>query len=181
MVLRTSILLALLSSACATVEPNRGEAATSNRRIANLRRAAALPWLDDGRCAVQEASNEWPALAEACFHALDHDKIRFHDVTGKCTVAQVEAATLGVGLCILAAPEIVGAVIVIGVVVAAAAIVAELERAESCDDMFSACLGTSIAGIPGPLYGHSQCHACRDLCVQLGGAWPATANGKPCL
>jgi hypothetical protein len=61
-----------------------------------------------------------------------------------------------VGLCILAGPEIVGAVIVIGVVVAAVVIVAELEKAGSCDDMFTACLGTSIASIPGPLYGHSQ-------------------------
>ena len=180
MFLRACVSLALLSSACATVEQSQRESAAPSRRGANLRRAAALPWLDDGRCVVQEASNEWPVLVEKCFHALNHDRIRFHDVTGKCSVARADAATLGVGLCILAAPEIVGAVIVIGVVVIAVAIAVELGK-ESCDDMFTACLGTSIAGIPGPLYGHSQCHACRDLCVQLGGTWPATSNGKPCL
>jgi hypothetical protein len=34
-----------------------------------------------GIVVVREASNEWPVLAERCFHALDHDQIKFRDVT----------------------------------------------------------------------------------------------------
>ncbi|HEX5752592.1 MAG TPA: DUF6310 domain-containing protein [Archangium sp.] len=56
-------------------------------------------------------------LAERCFHALDHDRIEFHDTTGRCAVASAGAAALGVGLCVLAAPElVVGTVIIAGVV-----------------------------------------------------------------
>jgi hypothetical protein len=57
-------------------------------------------------------------LVERCFHALDHDRIEFHDTTGRCAVASAGAAALGIGVCVLAAPEIVvGTVIVAGVVV----------------------------------------------------------------
>ncbi|WP_338021959.1 DUF6310 domain-containing protein [Archangium gephyra] len=57
-------------------------------------------------------------LAERCFHALDHDRIEFQDLTGRCAVASAGAAAVGVGLCVLAAPElVVGTVIVAGVVV----------------------------------------------------------------
>ncbi len=81
-----------------------------------------LPWTDGGRCAVREASEPWPVLAERCYHALDHERVRFRDITGKCAVASAGAA-VGVGLCVLAAPEIiVGAVIVAGVVVVGFAI-----------------------------------------------------------
>ena len=87
-------------------------------RYANLQRAAALPWTDEGRCVVQEASRPWPVLAERCYQALDHDRVEFHDLTGRCAVASAEAAAMGLGLCVLAAPEIVvGAVVVTGVVV----------------------------------------------------------------
>jgi hypothetical protein len=62
-------------------------------------------------------------LAERCFHALDHDRVEFHDITGRCAVASAGAAAVGIGLCVLAAPEIVvGAVIVAGVVVVGFAI-----------------------------------------------------------
>jgi hypothetical protein len=75
---------------------------------------------------VREASNEWPVLAERCFHALDHDRVRFRDVTGRCAVASAPAAAAalgGVGLCLFASPAVVtGAVIVIGTVVVVAAI-----------------------------------------------------------
>jgi len=72
--------------------------------------------VDDGRCAVREASGEWAVLVERCFHALDLGRIRFRDVSGKCHVAQAGEATmvLEMGLCILAGPEIAGAVIIIG-------------------------------------------------------------------
>jgi hypothetical protein len=62
-------------------------------------------------------------LVERCFHALDHDRIEFHDPTGKCAVASAGAAAVGLGVCVLAAPEIVvGAVIITGVVVVGFAI-----------------------------------------------------------
>jgi hypothetical protein len=62
-------------------------------------------------------------LAERCFHALDHDWVQFRDTTGRCAVASAGAAAVGVGLCVLAAPEIVvGAVIVAGAVVVGFAI-----------------------------------------------------------
>jgi Family of unknown function (DUF6310) len=76
-----------------------------------------------GRCVVREASQPWPVLVERCFQSLDHDRVRFNDRTGKCAVASTGAAALGLGLCVLAAPEIVvGAVIVVGVVVVGVAI-----------------------------------------------------------
>jgi hypothetical protein len=57
-------------------------------------------------------------VVERCFPALDHDRIEFHDSTGRCAVASAGAAAVGLGVCVLAAPEIVvGAVIVAGVVV----------------------------------------------------------------
>jgi hypothetical protein len=62
-------------------------------------------------------------LAERCFHALDHDRIEFHDTTGRCAVASAGAAAVGLGVCVLAAPQIVvGAVIVAGMVVVGFAI-----------------------------------------------------------
>jgi hypothetical protein len=61
-------------------------------------------------------------LAERCFHALAHDRVEFHDPTGRCAVASAGAA-VGLGVCVLAAPEIiVGTVIVVGVVVVGFAI-----------------------------------------------------------
>lgn len=121
--LQASLALLLLLSACATSAPQRNEAAAWSPRLANLQRAAELPWRDEGRCVVREASLPWPALVERCFHALDHDRIRFNDPTGRCAVASAGAAAVGVGLCVLAAPEIiVSAVIVAGAVVVGLAI-----------------------------------------------------------
>src|SRR5688572_13138763 len=103
---RTSIVLLLLLSACATTEPSPKASASRNPRIANLQRAATLPWADGGRCVVQESSNEWAVLIERCYHALDHDRIEFRDPTGRCGVASAGAAAVGMGLCVLLAPEI---------------------------------------------------------------------------
>jgi hypothetical protein len=90
-----------------------------------------LPWMDGGRCAVQEASAPWPVLVERCFHALDHDRLEFHDPTGRCAVASAGAAAVGLGVCVLAAPElVVGAVIVTGVVVVGFAIKEALDAYE---------------------------------------------------
>ena len=131
MLLRTCVALLLLLSACATTEPSPNAPATRDPRIANLQRAAKLPWTDEGRCVVQEASQPWSVLVERCYQALDHDRIKFHDTTGRCAVASAGTAAVGVGFCVLAAPEIVvGAVLVLGVVVVAVAIKEELEAYE---------------------------------------------------
>jgi hypothetical protein len=99
--------------------------------VTNLRRAATLPWTDGGRCVVEESSQPWPVLAERCFHSLDHERVRFRDITGRCAVASAGAAAVGVGLCVLAAPEIVvGAVIITGVVVVGFAIKEALDAYE---------------------------------------------------
>ncbi|MHA7631713.1 DUF6310 domain-containing protein [Corallococcus sp. M7] len=119
--------LLLFMTACAT--PAARESRSPRR--ANLQRAASLPWTDEGRCVVRESAQPWPVLTERCFHVLDQDRVRFTDRSGRCTVASAEAATLGIGLCVLAAPEVVvGAVIVIGVVVVAVAIKEAMDEAD---------------------------------------------------
>ncbi|MDY7224908.1 DUF6310 domain-containing protein [Hyalangium rubrum] len=128
---RACIALLLLLSACATMEPSPTVPLAQDARIANLQRAAQYPWTDDGHCVVQEASNEWSSLVEKCYHALDRDRVKFRDVTGRCAVASAGAAAVGMGLCVFAAPEIVvGAVIVVGVVAVAVAIKEELDAHE---------------------------------------------------
>jgi hypothetical protein len=116
---RACLALLLYVSACATSAPGPEEPVDWDPGYANLQRAAALPWTDGGRCVVQEASRPWPVLAERCYHALDHDRVEFHDLTGRCSVASAAAATVGFGLCVFMAPEIAaGAVVVMGVVAA---------------------------------------------------------------
>ncbi|NTX03276.1 hypothetical protein HUA75_16025 [Myxococcus sp. CA040A] len=125
-----SLLLLLLSS-CATSAPSPSALVPRSRRLANLQRAATLPWIDEGRCVVKEASQPWPVMVEQCFHVLDHERIRFQDPTGRCAIASVGAATMGIGICILAAPEIVvGAVIITGAVVVAVVIKEALDAYE---------------------------------------------------
>ncbi|RKG78803.1 hypothetical protein D7V88_29465 [Corallococcus terminator] len=124
---RACIGLLLFLSACATSAPPPSARGTRSPRLANLQRAAALPWREGGQCVVREASHPWPVLIERCYQALDHDRIEFHDTAGRCAVASAGAGAMGVGLCVLVAPEIaVGAVIVLGVVVVAVAIKEEL-------------------------------------------------------
>ncbi|RKG92916.1 DUF6310 domain-containing protein [Corallococcus terminator] len=121
--LRACIALLLFLSACATSAPNRNEPTVRNPRLANIQRAAKLPWTDGGQCVVREASQPWAVLVEKCYRTLDHDRIEFHDTTGRCSFASADAAAVGLGFCVLAAPEIaVGAVIVLGVVVIGVAI-----------------------------------------------------------
>ena len=127
---RAYVALLLLLSACATPQTGPKPPVARNPRLANLRRAAALPWTDDGRCVLQHASRPWPTVVEQCFHALDTQRIRFSDTEGRCSVASTDAASLQamVGICLLAQPELlVGAVVVIGVVVVAVAIKEALE------------------------------------------------------
>jgi hypothetical protein len=129
--LRACAALLLFLCSCATSAPSPRESVPRNPKIANIQRAAKLPWTDGGRCVVHEASKPWPVLVERCYRALDHDRIEFHDTTGRCAVASAGAAAVGVGFCVLAAPEIVaGAVIVLGVVVAAVAIQEALDAYE---------------------------------------------------
>jgi uncharacterized protein DUF6310 len=129
----TCIALLLLLSACATTEPGPKEPEARTPRRANLQRAAALPWTDEGRCVVQEASQPWSVVVERCFHALDTRRILFRDIERRCPVASTDAATVEtmVGICLLAQPElVVGAVVVIGVVVVAVVIKEELDAYE---------------------------------------------------
>jgi hypothetical protein len=129
--LRACTALLLLLTACATSAPSPRERVTRNPRIANLQRAATLPWTDGGRCVVREASQPWPVLVERCYQALDHDRIRFNDPTGRCAVASAGAAALGIGLCVVAAPElVVGAVVITGAVLVAVAIKEALDAYE---------------------------------------------------
>ncbi len=128
---RACIALLLFLSACTTTPPDPRGPVARDPRLANLQRAATLPWTDGGRCVVQEASQPWPVLVERCFQALDQDRLEFHDTTGRCAVASAGAAAVGLGACVLAAPEIVvGAVIVTGVVVVGFAIKEALEAYE---------------------------------------------------
>ncbi len=109
-------------------------ASTESRRLENLRRAAKLPWLDEGACAVREAAGEWRMLAERCYHALDRSRIQLQDVDHRCPVAQtnVAAVQMIVGVCLLAALELAAeAVIVTGIVVIASALAAEIAKEEA--------------------------------------------------
>ncbi|NNC21945.1 hypothetical protein HRD49_36195 [Corallococcus exiguus] len=127
----TALLLFL--SACATSTPQMKAPAVRESRFTNLQRAATLPWRDEGKCVVREASQPWDVVVERCFQALDSRRIRFEDSEHRCPVASADAAALQtmVGVCLLTQPEIVvGAVIVIGVVVVAVAIAEELEAYE---------------------------------------------------
>ncbi|MBJ6764967.1 hypothetical protein JGU66_29740 [Myxococcaceae bacterium JPH2] len=128
----TCIAVLLLLMACATSPtPHAGEPVPKDPRLANLQRAATLPWRDQGRCAVHEASHPWPVLVEECFPRLDHDRLRFNDPTGRCAVASADTVVLGIGLCVLAAPEVVvGAVVIAGAVVVGFAIQEALDAYE---------------------------------------------------
>jgi len=99
--------------------------------VANLRRAAKLPWTDGGQCVVEAAGQPWAELVERCFYALEQERVQFRDPTGRCSVASVGAGAVGIGVCVLAAPElVVGAVVVVGVVVVGFAISEALEAYE---------------------------------------------------
>lgn len=130
MKVRTGSVLLVFVAACATTEPNPRDTVADNPRIANLERAAALPWTDEGQCVVQEASQPWEEVAARCIHALDRRKVRFQDPERKCSVAAVGAVAVPVmvATCLLAQPVVVGAVIVIGTVMVAAAVKAELDE-----------------------------------------------------
>ena len=133
MCLRPCIALLLLLAACATTESGPKPPTVRSAKLANLQKAAALPWRDDGRCVVREASHPWSVVVEQCFHALDTRRIHFRDTGRRCSVASADAATLEtmVGVCLLTQPElVVGAVVVIGLVVVAVAIHEELEAYE---------------------------------------------------
>lgn len=127
--LRTCSALLLFVCACATTEPRQREPVADSPRLANLQRAAQLPWLDEGQCVVQEAAQPMEVMMERCYHALDTRRVRFQDTEGVCSVASVGAAAVPamVAICLLAQPVALGAVVVIGTVVVAAVIKEELE------------------------------------------------------
>jgi hypothetical protein len=127
------IALLVFLSACATSAPPPKEPVSHSRALANLRKAVALPWRDDGRCVVVEAENPWSVVVERCFQALEIDKLRFRDVQHRCPVASADAATVQamVGFCLLVQPElVVGAVVVVSAFVVAVAIVKAIDAYE---------------------------------------------------
>jgi hypothetical protein len=155
--LRACIALLLYVSACATSAPTPTQPVARDPRLANLQRAATLPWTDGGRCVVQEASQPWPVLAERCYHALDHERVEFHDATGRCAVASAGVAAMGLGVCVLAAPEIlVGAVVVTGIVVVGFAIKEALE-----EERRSRPQQAPTGNVPGARDAPGACHEAR--------------------
>ena len=131
---RACLALLLAASACATSAPIPEAPVDRGLGLINLQRAAKLPWTDGGRCAAREASGPWPVLAERCYPVLDRERVEFHDLTGRCAVASAGTVAMGVGVCVLAAPEIVvGAVIVTGVVVVGFALKEALETHATYD------------------------------------------------
>lgn len=131
--LRACAAILILLTACATPAPATPASKARTSRLANLQRAATLPWRDEGRCVVREASQPWPVVVERCFQALDTRRIRFRDAQRRCPVASADVVTLEtmVGICLLTQPEIaVGAVLIIGAVVVAVAIQEQLDAYE---------------------------------------------------
>src|SRR5262245_53251275 len=84
-------------------------------RLENLQRAARLPWIDEGACAVREASGEWGMLVERCYHALDLSRIQFRDVNHRCSLATTNVAVVqvAVGICLLAALELAAEAVIV--------------------------------------------------------------------
>lgn len=143
-------------------------------RLANLKRAARNPWRDDGRCAVQQASGGWATLVERCYDALERSRLRFVDREGVCPIAQAGLTTAGeaarlVGICLLVQPELVaGAVIVIGIVVVAAAIAAEIEAAERAKKPGCRCECLKVGESPYTEFGRVASPAvCAERCWAL--------------
>lgn len=127
-----AVLVGVLSCAAPGAQVSREQ--SESRYLENLRRAAQYPWVDEGSCAVREAAGEWRTLVERCYFALDLSRIQFQDIEHRCPVAQADVATVEtvVGMCLLVQPElVVGAIIVIGVVVVASAIAAELAKEQA--------------------------------------------------
>lgn len=50
-----------------------------------------------------------------------------------------------------------------------------------CNEEFTLCLHTATQGKHGPLFNHSHCFTCRDVCMRNRGVWPAEVDGTPCL
>lgn len=150
--------------------------AGNDNKLANLERAARYPWKDDGRCAVQESSGDWATLVERCYGALDLRRIQFVDSKGVCPIAQAGAVSADeltqlVGVCLLIQPEIaVGAVIIIGAVVVAAAISAEIEAAERAKKSKKKWCDCYCGSDSVPVLRNTLDFECRSECVFRGHA-----------
>lgn len=121
----------LLVALCSCAGHQAAVATRESPRLENLRRAAKYPWLDEGACAVREAAGEWRSLVERCYFALDLSRLQFRDIEHQCPVAQADVATLEtmVGMYLLVQPELaVGAVVILGAVIVASAIAAEISK-----------------------------------------------------
>jgi hypothetical protein len=174
------LLAALLGVGCradrAYVHPPASDPLAHRRLI--LARAAQLPWMDEGRCAVKEASGEWRALVERCYHALDLSRLRFQDIEHRCSVADADAASVQamVGVCLLIQPElIVGAVVVIGVIVIAAALAAELNQPprSRCEEVAVTCRESCTeSSLPTKSGTGFEFWRCVNACLERNGCAP---------
>jgi len=115
---------------------------------------------------------------ESCYHSLDLDRLLFQDLGHQCGVANVDVASAQamVGICLLVQPElIVGAIVVVGVVVLAAAIAAELEKPtrSRCEEVAEICRETcSETSLPTKNGDGFGLWNCVNACLARNGCGP---------
>ena len=168
--MRRFILSFLIVSMTAYSAPRSygGGDGAARTRVANLERAAKLPWTDDGACAVQESSGEWRTLVERCYQALDLSRIRFQDKKHICGVADLDAAAVEevVGVCLLAQPELAPGVIIIGAVLVGVTIEVELAKArQKKPGCYCSCAGLNKG--PDPFGRVNSQAECDKKCIGL--------------
>jgi hypothetical protein len=54
------------------------------------------------------------------------------------------------------------------------------EISKICNEEFTKCLDSAAQSKRGPLFKHSHCHSCRDVCVRQKGTWPDAVDKVPC-
>ena len=143
----------------------------ANRRLVNLKKAATLPWADDGRCAVQKASNEWGAVVERCYDRLDWSRIKFKDHDHRCRISSADTASAVrmVGICLLTQPELAEVIVIVGTVVIAAAIAAELHEQVRCKKVAEGCRETCAeTSLPSGDHGFRFWN-CVNMCLEKAG------------
>lgn len=168
----------VIGSGCSHVSAHNPASDSEVHRRLILQRAAVLPWMDDGQCVVEHASEDWRAVVERCQQTLDWARIRVQDLQHRCPVANVDAATVQtmVGVCLLVQPElIVGAIVVVGVVVVAAAIAAELNKPprDRCEEIAETCRATCAeTELPTKNGDGFAFWRCVNACLERNGCRP---------
>ena len=173
------VMVAVFGAGCGgrPVVRRQAPASQSHRRLI-LERAAQLPWTDEGRCVVEHASAEWRTVVERCHPALDWSRLQVRDMDHRCAVANADAASVQamVGVCLLVQPELViGAIVIIGVVVVAAAIAAELNKPprDRCEEIAATCRETcSETDLPTKNGDGFAFWRCVNACLERNGCAP---------